>query len=154
MRLWLIWVQIYSFCYSNECYLSSDLQARGLRRDGALCSLILPGRSSYTHLFLYQPTLTKSRPPPHHQQPALMYNTSRSSICFCPAMKRSIIICRTHSWRATSCVWANQGRTPNLDHNSERPPSPPPPQAIFIIRALCLRSCVGQVFITTLFLSL
>lgn len=67
--------------------------------------------------------------PPHHHQSAWMYSTSRSSICFCPPMKRTIIICRMHSWRAASCVWANQGSAVNLDHKSKRPQ--PHPQAHF-----------------------
>lgn len=59
--------------------------------------------------------------PPHHHPSAWMYSTSRSSICFCPTMKRSIIICRMHSWRAASSAWANQGSTLNLTHESKRP---------------------------------
>lgn len=86
--------------------------------------------------------------PPHHHPSAWMYSTSRSSICFCPPMKRSIIICRMHSWRAASSAWANQGSPLNLGHESKRPY--PSPKFILIIWALCLRSSVEQVFITTL----
>lgn len=82
------------------------------------------GYSSYTHLFLYVPTLTKSSfppLPPHRHPSAWMYSTSRSSICFCPPMKRSIIICRMHSWRAASFAVANQDSASKLGHESKGP---------------------------------
>lgn len=57
-----------------------------------------PAPTSYTHLFcilfLYPPP---PRPLPPHGPSAWMYSTSRSSICFCSPIKRSIIICRMHS---------------------------------------------------------
>lgn len=70
-------------------------------------------------------------PPPHHQPSAWMYSTSRSSICFCPPMKRSIIICRMHSWRAAGLAWANPGSTLNLGYESNRP-QPLPPSSFWL----------------------
>lgn len=83
--------------------------------------------------------------PPHHRPSVWMYSTSRFSICFCPPMKRSIIICRMHSWHAASSAWANQGGALN-------PTGPnPSPRFILIIWVACLRSSVEVFFfITTL----
>lgn len=121
MRRWLIWVQIYSFCYSNECYLLSDLSARGLW-NGAFCA----GRHSRVTLAtptcfcIYQLWHNPVCLPPHRHPSVWMYSTLCSSICFCPHMKRSIIICWVCSWCAASYAWANRGRALNFDHKSPR----------------------------------
>lgn len=136
MRLELIWVQIYSFCYSNECYLPSDLQARGLW-NGALCRYS-KGRSSYTHLFLYltlwyPPLCTPSTLPVLSEW---MYSTSCSSICFRPPMKRSIIMCKMHNCYARSSAWTSQKMYYIYQSNA---------QLYLCVYVRCLRSLIEQI---------
>lgn len=57
--------------------------------------------------------------PPHHHPSVWMYSTSRSSICFCPPMKRSIIICRMHSGRTANSTSANQDAALNSCRESK-----------------------------------
>lgn len=56
----------------------------------------------------HPPRTPPPAPLPNCHPSVWMHSTSRSSICFCPPMKRPIIICRMHSWRAASSTWARQ----------------------------------------------
>lgn len=93
------------------------------------------------------PVCPSTSPHPHRHPSVWMHSTSRSSICFCPPMKRPIIICRMHSWRAASSTWAGQCIEFRLWIQQALAP---PPSFILIIWAPCLRSSVEQVFLTTL----
>lgn len=88
-------------------------------------------------------------PLPNCHPSVWMHSTSRSSICFCPPMKRPIIICRMHSWRAASSTWAGQRIECRLW--IQQAPGPPPCLSfILIIWRACPRPSAEQVFTPTL----